>query len=957
MRGEAATGPADRRSETLVERERELAVLSSLLSDAARGVGRVAAIEGEPGVGKTRLLDELCLNATNGGMRVLRARAGSTEEDFPFGVVRQLFEPAVAAAGPEERERLLGGAARLAEPVVSGVVSDSSNPGLELGYPVLHGLYWLCVNLAASAPLLLAVDDAQWIDNPSARSLAFISRRVEGLAASLVLACRAPAASTLPEVLTEALAEPATRSLRPRPLSRAGTERIVRAKLADQPDPAFAAACHEASGGNPFLLGELIADLVGAGVAPTAEGALAVPEARPFSIDRSVVVRLARLPPAATAVAEALAILGRGAPVARVAVLAGVDEAAMEGTLESLAGAGILAGPESLEFAHPLLGAAVGARLTRTELAARHAEAARLLRDEGATPTAVAVHLLHAGPRAQVWVVDVLRAAAQRALEDGAPETALAYLRRALSEPPDPEARPGLLLELGANEARSGARGAIEHLREAALSAGDAAVASTAALELAWALVGAGQIPEAVRMLDRALGSADGELARRLEVELIGSAWMDLSTRPIASRRLARLALPPEPHSAIDGALLANFTQQSAMEGSSAARSAALAERALAGAWLEGPENSGVFYMAVNTLLFADRFELASRALDRILDDARRRGFRLQSAIASTYRSLLGYRLGLLDDAVADARHALDVDHFLRSRLNRPAASAFLTYSLIEQGSLGEAESALGEAGLGSELPESFLVNAFLFARGSLRLAQGSHQEALGDLLECGRRLDAWGVINPAFIAWRSSTALALVALGDRAEAERLAGEEVALARRWGAPRALGVALRAAGLVAGGERGIGLLRDAADTLADSPALLERAKALVELGTALAGSGERGEARERLRLGQDLAQRCGATALAERARRELIAAGGRLRRPAVSGHAALTPSERRTARLAASGMTNREVAEALFLTEKTVETHLTNAYRKLGIASRAELEHALAGGAPRARRTP
>jgi DNA-binding CsgD family transcriptional regulator len=187
-----------------------------------------------------------------------------------------------------------------------------------------------------------------------------------------------------------------------------------------------------------------------------------------------------------------------------------------------------------------------------------------------------------------------------------------------------------------------------------------------------------------------------------------------------------------------------------------------------------------------------------------------------------------------------------------------------------------------------------------------------------------------------------------MLELDEREEARRLGSEEVELARQWGAPRALGKALRTAGLVEGGEAGLSLLRAAVDVLQDSPALLERARALTELGAALRRANRRAEAREPLRQGLEVAHGCGAKPLAQRAHTELVATGARPRRLALSGVEALTPSERRVADMAADGMTNRDIAQALFVTPRTVEVHLSNAYRKLGISARSQLSDALAG---------
>jgi DNA-binding CsgD family transcriptional regulator len=211
-----------------------------------------------------------------------------------------------------------------------------------------------------------------------------------------------------------------------------------------------------------------------------------------------------------------------------------------------------------------------------------------------------------------------------------------------------------------------------------------------------------------------------------------------------------------------------------------------------------------------------------------------------------------------------------------------------------------------------------------------------------------GEQAERWGIPNPAILPWRSDAALSMAALGDRVAASRLCAEEVEIARMWGAGRALGIALRAAGLVEGARRGIELLEEALTVLRQAPAPLELARALVDLGAAHRRAGARNAARELLREGLDLAYRQGGLRLADRARRELVIAGGKPRRDAMRGRDALTPSELRVAELAAGGQTNRQIAQALFITQRTVENHLTSTYAKLGISSRAELAAALAG---------
>src|SRR5439155_25766196 len=234
-------------------------------------------------------------------------------------------------------------------------------------------------------------------------------------------------------------------------------------------------------------------------------------------------------------------------------------------------------------------------------------------------------------------------------------------------------------------------------------------------------------------------------------------------------------------------------------------------------------------------------------------------------------------------DGEAEARDALAAGAIwgTSARFSGHAA-AFLADSLMEQGRVDEAVDALARAG---ELPESARLLYLRDSSTRLRLLRGDPAGALAELLDAGRGFEAVGSRNPAFIAWRSPAALALLQLGRQEEAAELAAEELELARTWGAPRALGAALRTAGLAEGGERGLALLAEAVDVLDGSPARLEHAKARTDLGAALRRANRRAQAREHLRHAVELATICGATALATRAESELLATGARPRRVA------------------------------------------------------------------------
>jgi DNA-binding CsgD family transcriptional regulator len=270
-----------------------------------------------------------------------------------------------------------------------------------------------------------------------------------------------------------------------------------------------------------------------------------------------------------------------------------------------------------------------------------------------------------------------------------------------------------------------------------------------------------------------------------------------------------------------------------------------------------------------------------------------------------------------------------------------------LALALIERGELEEAEQAIVESGCGPYLPPMIHMNMAFYARGRLRLAQGRHEEALADFVEFGERDRQCRLGSPAF-AWRTGIVSVLRILGDRERARQIAAEQLAVAKHWGAPSAIGGAMYSVALAAEDDETEDLLEQAIEQLAESPDRLTHAMALVDLGAAIRRSGRRAEAREPLREGLELARRCGARSLIKRAYEELITAGARPRRLMFSGLESLTASEHRVASRAAEGMSNREIAQELFVTIKTVENHLGRAYSKLDISGREELAVALQG---------
>jgi tetratricopeptide (TPR) repeat protein len=864
------------------------------LIDAIADRGRLLAIEDPPGIGKTALLAEARALAQKAGLQVLGARGSELERAFSYGVARQLFEPLVASLAANERAELLEGAAALAAPLFDPA-QVAVEPTRDSSLATLHGLYWLTANLAARRPLLLALDDLHWCDLPSLRWLAYLLPRMEGLDLLVVVGLRPEEAGEEPGLIDKIVSDPLATVIRPAPLSAAAAALLLRDALSPDAEDAFCAACWEATAGNPLLVRELVHVIAAEGLAPSEANLTRLRELGARAGSRAVSLRLSRLPPEATTLAQAVAILGDAGDPRQAAALTDLDEQAAFEAVDALARVDVLRPQPPLAFVHPLIRAAVYETLTPFQRERLHARAARLLANAGAEPERVAA--LRSPPLADAQVVATLRDAARRAGSRGAPESALAYLHRALAEPPPAAERADLLLELGSAETIVSGDAAVEHLREAHALIDDPIRRATIALLLGRQLfLLRGKEADAVYTQALAeLAGADAELERLLESALITSTIFLPSLHREALERLARVRSRPAHATLGEKTLLALLAYHDARAGAPATVAVPLARRALAEGTLVRQESFGAtFVLPCAVLAMADLDEVLAIYEDS-LAEAHRRGSTFAFAITKVFRAQTFVLRGDLAEAEADAREALAAGEAWGTTGRFLGYSAtFLAEALMEQGKLDDAAAALARTGIGQPLPDDARLLYFPDVRARLRVLNGDLAGGLDELLDTGRRFEAVSSRNPAFIAWRSPAAIALLQLGRQDEARRLAAEELELARTWGAPRALGAALRVAGLVEGGKRGLALLEEAVQVLGDSPAKLEHAKARTELGAALRRANRRSQAREQLRQAVELATICGATALAARAERELLATGARPRRIALSGVDSLTP---------------------------------------------------------------
>ncbi|MEU3252295.1 AAA family ATPase [Streptomyces sp. NPDC006997] len=931
----------------LLERDRELELIRSGIDHVLAGHGGVVLLEGPHGSGKTQLLAAARSAGEEAGLQVLHARAGELECGFAWVVVRQLFEHRLAAvdAAPDA---LLTGPATLAGSIFDYAdpegISAPPHEGAGL-YQVLHGLYWLCRNLSAKAPLLLLIDDAHHADTASLQFVNYLVNRLERSGVLLVLTSTPDPRGPAQELLLSASRSPDACHAVLEPLGRDAVREAITARLGHPPHDDVTEACLAASEGNPLHLTELLDEMSRRGIAPRQPAAETIPRLTPARMAKEVVRQLHDLPQTAHALAGAVAVLGDDAEPRHCAAAAGISQSEALRAAHVLREAGILNPGLPYAFRRSVVRPVVYAWMSAETRSQAHRRSAYTLHASGADIITVAEHLCRTEPGNDPWTVRTLRAAAVEAMRRVEPGDSTRYLRRALADS-NAERDPWILGQLGSAELRARQPEAVEHLREALRRTHDPVIRCRLRLELAVALTAAARYDEALRVL-----AVTGALADERDVP----DPTDQAARTVAAvvSRITpghqRTGRPP----GRGGAPRSHAAIEALSRGRSFTRVARLAAAAVPDDAPPPAEDTELTdtLVAAWALSQCDEAESAERALR---DTAHRALSAGQLLAAATSTSLLGGVLldtGRLAEAETGARRLLrrheDQSLMLASV---PLAAAVLTHCLIETDRLDDAEETLCRHGLAGRLPRSALFVPLLIARARLRIRQDRFETGLRELTECRDLAVQEGWLYPsASSEYLSDAAKALaITTGPRA-ARALAADVTERARAFGAARPLAAALRTYGEIVGGDEGLEMLESAERLLGSSPYLLERARVQVALGAALRRQGRRAAARRRLAAGMDTAHRIGASVLEATARSELRLAGVRQVRGAQQQRAPLTPAEERVAHKAAAGLSNREISQALFVTVKTVEWHLSQAYAKLGIAKRAELGRALAAG--------
>lgn len=922
----------------LVERAWEITHGDSALEDLASGTGSVTVVTGRAGAGRTCLLDTMAARAAPRGVGVLRARGDELAGGFPFSAALQWFNPLVEATDDGAGD-LLVGPASFARPLFRP--EDGSVPARQVlideADAIIEGLAWMTVHATATQPLLVVADDAQWLDPYSQRLLARLAAVSEHAPVLLAIGLR-PAPGPATPLVESLAARSTTMTLPLAPLTVEGVHLLAEQMLGVPVAPDVSAYCHVATDGCPAFVVELLRTLEHGSV-PRVEDLVGV---IPPAIRHVATTGLRRWGPEATDLGRALAVLGEDATTRRAARLAGLDPADAARAEGALGTTGHVTFEGRPRFCSPLVEAAVHDDLLGVDGARLHADAARLLAEDGVPDGRRAAHLLWTRPVGDAGTAATLERAARQARADGDDSRAVQFLTRAIAEPLPPDLRGAMAVQL--TEARA-ARGPDVCVAEAAravaaMPAGTARARARQRLGRLQFLLG--DLRGASASLDHAVVDAQGDadLVRELGPEhdalAVAEGSASLPARAGGDRVPVGAVQPAERALRAQRILALRASPHHVREVVGTPTDRRAAAHSL----------GGLGYVWVTLALLAvDELDTAESVLDAAGESMEGTGGWLaRTGPGPVLRAVLALHRGDLRTSLEKANAALAT---ARSEGGGPwDAWARWTISACHlEGD--DPDAACAPLPPQTEAVDSSLsAMALTHAHARLELVRGCASRALELAMACRGHATSLNLADGPIAPWRVVAALAASAAGDAARARELAEEEVALARTSGAPRPLAIALRVRGRLAATAEARKDLEEAVGLLEDTTQALALAWARFDLGVDLRKT-HPASARDPLREALDLGAACGSASLVRHARQELRVLGVRPRRTARHGPDSLTPSERRIAELAGEGMTNRQIGQHLRVTQSTVEFHLTRAYRKLQISSRRQLPTALA----------
>ncbi|MFI6349952.1 ATP-binding protein [Streptomyces sp. NPDC050560] len=944
----------------LIDRERELATLTALLSDAAGGRSSIALVSGPTGSGKTQLIQTFCKQAETSHATVLTAAASPAEREIPLGVMDQLFRS--EALPLEFRDRVSEllteelSASRGRDPILA------SQPSIS----VAHGLRSILLELGRRGPVVMSIDDLQFADGPSLQMLLFLQRRTKASPTLLLLAEESTIRSPHPVFHAELFRQPNCRKIRLEMLSRVSTHTMIGARLGPAKAMELTDSYYEASGGSPLFLSALLDDYEAAHGAST--GSHRTEPAIPDEAFRNALTGCLFLAgPAVLEVARTVAAVGEVMPSASIAHILGRNTATVEHAIATLTATGLLT---SGRFRHPAARTAILEQVPPDRRHELHLRVATVLQNEGTPPVTVAEQLIAASKAPEGWMINVLRDAAHAELDAGRTEMAGEYLKLALTYGTNSRQLGALIADRMRIDWRKSPLRAMRHtawlkdaLRRGHLTGQDS---SLLIRNLLWH-GRYGEARESIALWEE--NEAEGHGFSSDELSAF-NCWVtythpSLTAAPPGSpgaegaqgaaggagaRQPGWVSAVAEPGAAVEPvrslgreafAELARLLDQGADDDTVTTAEGVLHSVSL------GDDTLDSLHAALLALLCADRPDKAAVWSDELLKVAVEHGSATWQAAFAAIRAEAAFRQG---DMAASVRHGEAALAQLSPTGWGVALGGPLANLILANTFMGRHEQAVKYVRL--PVPDT-LFDAryglhYLNARGQFHLSRHRPAAALADFESCGRLMDAWGLDLPSLISWRSGAAEAALALGQRRRARLLMEEQLS---RPGThlPRTRGASLRVLAATSDLEDRPALLHQAVRLLHPDVGRFELARALSDLSDTYRQLGDPAQAGAMAQKAAEMLRSCHVGTEWERpspmsgpGRPPLPDAAERHPEAASGGADLLTEAERRVAELAALGATNRAIGRKLYITTSTVEQHLTRVYRKLNVSRRGDL---------------
>lgn len=890
---------------SLVERGDQAELLETWFAEADQGYGRVVALRGEVGLGKTTLLHTLARHATGAGALFLGAVGSRSEQGIPLGVIGQLFDdPALRAAELLSNRPDLNGAEAAA----------------------LRDLGTILLSFTRDRMVLIGIDDVEYADEASLRCLLLLARRIRAARMMIVLSGR-----PMVMVDVELLRQSQSNRVSLAPLSKAGVHQILAERGGAWLTEAFGCEVHRVTGGNPLLVHALVEDHLA--YRDTVPDSAVVATAEVGDAFRQAVLScLYRLEPEVLRLVRAAVVLDLPFSAPQLGRLAGVATQSVMSIVDTLNKMGLL---DSGEFRHPATRAAVLGAITGADRADVHRHAAQVLHEDGAAVSAIAEHLLAADYAGAPWVIDELTQAAEQALVSGQAGQAVRYLRLAATAETDRQQQTNVIALLARAEWRLDPAVASRHVSYLVAALRDGYLRGRYAFIPIRHLLWQGKVTEALDTLEELTEHAEN-IDPETRAELRSTQlWVAASYPPFGSYDAENRRTTPN----ADGQPLVTVLNRRSDQVSVEAAQQILQRERLDDATL------GPMVAALVALMYAGRMDEADACCVTLMEEADARAAQTWQALFSGIRSEIAVRRGDMLAAQDYARAALaylPVESW-GVAVGRPLGS--LVLAVTSMGRYDEAAELLS-----LPIPNVMFNTRFglhyLFARGHYYLATGRPSAALGNFNTCGDLMAEWGLDQPAVVPWRTGASLAWLQLGDREQAKRLAEQQLSMVSD-GELRTYGISLRLLAVTSPLKERVPLLTDAVTALQKHGDQLELARTLADLGRVHGALGDPRRAAMISRQVRQLAEACHAAPLVAEAVRDIRLAESRMGADQPGGVDGLSEAELRVAALAADGHPNREIARQLSITASTVEQHLTRIYRKLKVRRRWDLPEKLA----------